>query len=498
MTMRSLLLAAVLLAAVPAPVLAASGDAAPAPSSWATASIALPVLRASVTVSSDVVRVGDLIENAGSAALIAVYRSPDLGTTGALPVAQVLGVLRAKQVIGVDTKDIKEITVTRLARNVDAKDIQDSVARAIEHRGGLGDAANLSLTFDRDLQDLHLDASNTGAMQATAVRYDQRSTRFDIAFEVNNDNTPTPTKLRFTGTAIETVEVAVLTRDIERSEMLKSSDVAQERRPKAEVPGEAATRDRTVGMQLRRPMRAGQAVKVADLVKPDLVQRDQSVTLIYQTAGLYLTTRGKAVDSGTEGDVVNVLNLQSKRTVTGVVTGRGQVTVQGATPDGGCGRQTSYIKRDEAPAPVDTAALVRNLVEAPASPPDQFASRKLQARVKVHVPVEVQSLLQTRRVGGLVGGAVLCRQRMLRGQPPVADRRAAEADVDRQPDHAARLQAGADADAEAGSRLLQSELAVAQRQPRLLQGPARDPCRRPPDRDREHHRQGQHRQRDPA
>ena len=52
--------------------------------------IAAPKLRASVTVTSDVVRVGDLIDNAGSAALIPVYRSPDLGTTGALPVAHVL------------------------------------------------------------------------------------------------------------------------------------------------------------------------------------------------------------------------------------------------------------------------------------------------------------------------------------------------------------------------------------------------------------------------
>jgi flagella basal body P-ring formation protein FlgA len=100
-----------------------------------------------------------------------------------------------------------------------------------------------------------------------------------------------------------------------------------------EIGGDAATRERALGMQMRRPMRAGQPLKVADLVKPDLVQRDQAVTLIYQTAGLYLTTRGKAVDNGTEGDVVNVLNLQSKRTVTGVVTGRGQVTIQIATPE---------------------------------------------------------------------------------------------------------------------------------------------------------------------
>jgi flagella basal body P-ring formation protein FlgA len=85
-------------------------------------------------------------------------------------------------------------------------------------------------------------------------------------------------------------------------------------------------------MQMRRPMRAGQALKVADLAKPDLVQRDQGVSVIYQTAGLYLTTRGKALDNGTEGDVVSVLNIQSKRTVTGTVTGRGQVTIQIATP----------------------------------------------------------------------------------------------------------------------------------------------------------------------
>jgi flagella basal body P-ring formation protein FlgA len=57
------------------------------------------------------------------------------------------------------------------------------------------------------------------------------------------------------------------------------------------------------------------------------VQRDQSVTLIYESTGLFLTIRGKALEAGTEGDVVNVLNLQSKRTVSGVVTGRGQVSI---------------------------------------------------------------------------------------------------------------------------------------------------------------------------
>ncbi|MBR0904424.1 flagellar basal body P-ring formation chaperone FlgA [Bradyrhizobium liaoningense] len=328
--------------------------------------MATPTLRASVAVSSDVVRVGDLIDNAGSAALIPVYRSPDLGTTGTLTVGQVLSVLRAKQVIGVMTGDIKEVQVTRLARTLASKDLETAVASALERRFGLGDAANITVTFDRGIADMRLDASNTGALQPVATRYDARGGRFDVTFEINNDNSPTPTKLRFTGTAIETVEVAVLTRDIDRTELLKASDVSLERRPKAEVTGEPASRDRTLGMQLRRPMRAGMPIRVADIVKPDFVVRDQAVTIIYQVPGVYLTTRGKAIESGAEGDTVSVINLQSKRTLTGIVTGRGQVTIQGASqsaPMAPAVEQTSSLKRDEVPA---AAALAQSLIQAPA------------------------------------------------------------------------------------------------------------------------------------
>jgi flagellar basal body P-ring formation protein FlgA len=322
MTLRSLLLATALLAAASTAASAQTSDDV----------IAAPVLRASVNVTGDVVRIGDVIDNAGTAAQIAIYRAPDLGTTGSLKVAAVLSALQAHQVIGVDTRDLKEISVTRLARTLESKDIELQVARALEHKNSLGDAANLSLTFDRDVQDLRLDASNSGAMQATSARFDPHSGRFDVTFEITNDNVSTPTRLRFTGSAIETVDAAVLARGIERNEVIKSSDVVVERRPKAEVGGDAASRDRAVGMQSRKQLRAGQALRVADLAKPDLVTRDGNVTLIYETTGLYLTIRGKALENGTEGDVVSVLNLQSKRTVSGVVSGRGQVTVSAPTP----------------------------------------------------------------------------------------------------------------------------------------------------------------------
>lgn len=340
---RSFLTALALLATTAASALAQSRND----------TIAVPALRASVSVTGDIVRVGDLVDNAGPAATIAVYRAPDLGTTGTLPVAQVINTLRTRQVIGVDTRDLKEITVTRLARTLDNKEIEQQVARALERRNGLGEAANLTLTFDRDAGDIRLDASNSGAMNPVAVRYEPRNTRFDVTFEIANENGTTPLKLRFTGTAIETVEAAVLARNVERGEIVKASDVLVERRPKSEVGGDAAGRDGVIGMAARRQLRAGQAMRAADLTKPDLVTRDQSVTLIYRSASLYLTIRGKAMEAGAEGDAVSVMNLQSKRVISGVVTGRGEVTITAPTP-------REPVSAAEPAAPVKLSSVAPN------------------------------------------------------------------------------------------------------------------------------------------
>jgi flagellar basal body P-ring formation protein FlgA len=301
------------------------------------------------------VRIGDVIDNAGPAAQIAIYRAPDLGTTGSLPVTQVITTLRSHQVIGVDTHDLQTISVTRLARILEAKAIEAQIARALEHKNGLGDAANLSLTFDRDVQDIKLEASNSGAMQPTSLRFDPRNGRFDVTFEIASEAVSAPAKLRFTGSAVETVEAAVLTRSVERNEILKASDVVAERRPKAEVGGDVAGRDRAVGMQARKQLRAGQALKLADLGKPDLVQRDQSVTLIYDAVGLYLTIRGKALENGAEGDVVSVMNLQSKRTISGTVTGRGQVTFSGPMARQPAPETTSSLGENQTARPVAVA-----------------------------------------------------------------------------------------------------------------------------------------------
>jgi flagella basal body P-ring formation protein FlgA len=132
--------------------------------------------------------------------------------------------------------------------------------------------------------------------------------------------------LRYTGVAVETVPVIIPLRAIGRGETIRASDVSLERRAKAEAGANAVGRmEGAVGMAVKRPLRIGQMVQTADLMKPEIVRQNEAVTITFERPGIVLSVRGKALEAGAEGDVVNVLNVQSKRTLQTTVTGPGRV-----------------------------------------------------------------------------------------------------------------------------------------------------------------------------
>lgn len=292
-----------------------------------------PLLKRSVTVASDVVRIGDLIDNAGRAAHIPIFRAPDLGTAGTVPAEQVLQAARAHSVIGVDAAGVSEVLVTRASRVITTKDVEAHIARVIGEKLGLTGNSAIMARLDRELHPLHVESTATAPLQTARLTFDPRSGRFEAALEIPGSTTARRLPLRFSGTARETVETAVLARPLARGEIVRHSDIVIEHRPKAEagsdIAGDAA---RVVGLSLRRALRAGQLLRHADLMRPELVQRNENVTLIFEAPGIILTSRAKALETGAEGDLISVLNVQSKRTVQGIVSGPSTVTVTTMKP----------------------------------------------------------------------------------------------------------------------------------------------------------------------
>ena len=296
----------------------------------AAAQNALPALRASVTVTGDIVRIGDLVENAGPVADVPIFRAPDLGTRGAVPIERVIEAIRPHQLIGIDTRGLSEVIVTRASRGITPQEISARVAEALQGQYGLGEARNIQVQFDREIRTLNVEPDATGPLQVLALAYNPRTTRFDVTFDLPSSAALRRQATRFTGTAIATIDAVTLDRPIERGEVLKASDLTVERRPKSDGPAIADVRA-AVGLAARHPLRAGAPLHEADLMAPVVVQRNDTVTIIYAAPGLMLTLRGQAQESGALGDTIGVLNVQTKHVMQGVVSGPGRVTVS-ATP----------------------------------------------------------------------------------------------------------------------------------------------------------------------
>jgi flagellar basal body P-ring formation protein FlgA len=289
-----------------------------------------PTLRANVTVDGDLVRIGDLVENAGPVANVAVFRAPDLGTTGAVSTERITDAIRPYQLIDIDTGGLSEVTVTRSSRTIEVKEISDRIVEALSHQYALGKVDNIGLTFDRPVRTLQVEASAGGELQVLALNYDPRTNRFDAVLDLPSSPSLHRQPLRFTGTAIETVEAVAVNRPVERGEVLQASDLTTLRRPKAQATRLTAPAA-AIGLAARHALQPGQPLAASDLMKPELVARSETVMLIYQAPGVTLTLRGQAQGSGALGDSIAVLNIETKRIVQGVVSGPDRVTVAGAT-----------------------------------------------------------------------------------------------------------------------------------------------------------------------
>ncbi len=278
-------------------------------------------------------RIGDLVDHAGIIAKVPIFRAPDLGATGSVSADAVVEAVRAHALIGLDTGDVSEVVVTRASRAIPAKDVEERIAKALSTQYGLGPAKDIVVNFDRELRTLQLEATAKGEPRVAYLNFDARNGRFDVTLDIPTSTTTRGT-LRLSGRAAATVEVVTVTRPVERGEIAQGRRRAWSSGVRAPRP--AATSSpmpiKRSALPPAQSLQPGRPLRIADLMRPELVQRNETVTLVYEVPGITLTVRGKATEGGAEGDMISVLNEQSKRMVQGVVAGPGRVIVGAGPP----------------------------------------------------------------------------------------------------------------------------------------------------------------------
>ena len=86
-------------------------------------------------------------------------------------------------------------------------------------------------------------------------------------------------------------------------------------------------RGEAVGKVAKRTLLPGQPIAIGAVRDPYVIVQGKAVLLVYQAAGLTITSNAMALQNGGAGDVISVRNIDSGVTLNGTVDADGSVRV---------------------------------------------------------------------------------------------------------------------------------------------------------------------------
>ena len=223
-----------------------------------------------------------------------------------------------------------QVVIERKSRVVD----HDAVVALIRSSFGRSEALHdLDVKLSSDAP-IMVPAEMTASPQVETMDYDSNTGRFvaGLLFQASGADAA---RVHIAGTAMEMVEVPVLTRIMGAGSIVEGPDLQLQRLRKRLVgDGTLLNAENAIGLALRRQMMPGVPILIKDLGRPTLVSRGMTVLLRLDAPGLSITAKGEAIEAGALGERIHVLNLTSRAILMAQITAAGvvQVDVQGGQP----------------------------------------------------------------------------------------------------------------------------------------------------------------------
>ena len=109
-----------------------------------------------------------------------------------------------------------------------------------------------------------------------------------------------------------TAETVVAARTIQAQTIIAPSDLAMQA---TTLPGGESDPELLIGMEARVALYAGRPIRVSDIGFPAIVDRNQLIPLVYDANGLVIRTEGRALGRAGVGEIIRVMNMTSRNTV---------------------------------------------------------------------------------------------------------------------------------------------------------------------------------------
>jgi flagella basal body P-ring formation protein FlgA len=284
---------------------------------------AAPVLKSDVVVSSSVVTVGDMFDDAGARAEEALFRAPAPGLAGMVSLDAVRSAATRIGLVDYDTAGVEQVRVSRSGTVIDEAMLTALVAQDLSNRGIAGPGMSVEAVFDVPFDDVTAASVDTPA-QLVSLRYLPANGTFSARFSIAGQDKPVDVN----GKINLMVEVPHLVSNLAAGAILTPADIEMRKVTvqMAESNG-LADISQLVGKQLQRQSRQGMMLRPADVVEPQLVSRNETVTVYFRAGAMTLTVKGQALNAAAKGQDVAVLNLTTKKVVHGQAMSQGAVEI---------------------------------------------------------------------------------------------------------------------------------------------------------------------------
>lgn len=284
---------------------------------------AAPALKADIIVAAPIVTVGDMFDAAGAAAEQALFRAPDLGTSGTVSIAAIDAALERIGITDFDTSGLDAIRVTRAATIIDEAALAALIARDLTDRGIISAGMTVDTLFSGPLKPLNAEAVAQPA-SVISLRYLPGSGAFTARFAIAGLDQP----LDVDGTIELMIAAPHINASLPAGTLLTADDIAMRPVPLKFVESTGVPRlEDVVGKTLLRQTREGMMLKAADVTVPLLVSKNDPVTIYFRNGPMTLTVKGQAITGAAAGGPVQVLNLMSKRVISATAIAAGAVEV---------------------------------------------------------------------------------------------------------------------------------------------------------------------------
>ncbi len=288
--------------------------------------IPLPILRSTIVVSGDTISLADLLEGK-SLPNKGVYSAPAPGQTGMIKSSRILEAAQKAGIPAILGDLSGSVTVTRKARLVSIEEIETVLKQSIREKTGI---EQVLLTFSKSnsTSDVFVEDDARALPVITNLKIDPSNFHFTADLTVPGSRALSSAPRQLDGQITDLVDIAVLTRTLAKADIITTNDIKIEKRERTALAGINRIKpELAIGQAVREQLSSG-TILTADLVsKPILVEKAMAVSVTYSVGGLKLTLRGKANDAGALGDMIAVLNPQSKKTIFATVIGPGSVAV---------------------------------------------------------------------------------------------------------------------------------------------------------------------------